>query len=89
MFRNAVENIRKLFVPGKKVIYKPLPDDIVKEFNEVRPKGPKPGLCYAPYKNIFFHSTGRFLPAAKALIILIILRKSQLKRFGTELNSMI
>jgi molybdenum cofactor biosynthesis enzyme MoaA len=39
--------------------YNSLPANLYEEFNMHRPTGPKPKLCYAPFTNIFFHSTGR------------------------------
>jgi MoaA/NifB/PqqE/SkfB family radical SAM enzyme len=41
--------------------YKPLPTDLINQFNQTRVFGPRPLLCYAPFKMMYFAFNGEVI----------------------------
>jgi len=44
---------------AKQPVYHSIASELVAEYNQHRPEGPKPILCYAPFKNIYFSHHGK------------------------------
>jgi MoaA/NifB/PqqE/SkfB family radical SAM enzyme len=47
------------------VRYKPFDKSYIKKYNDQRPYGPMPRLCYAPWTNLFFNTSGKAIICCK------------------------